>query len=184
MRKTIKLNVIFFTCLIVLVGCQTAKKTPYLCQLPSGNDLGKAIEHAKSDLQRKDCQLRFDDYFMSFLEIAERSPDILHRQTFSKFISWAQVQNIISMTQAKELYSRYFARTFVSLPPDYNNCSSLQEKEDFDNLIAEMGRELRHKERGLVKICGDKAAYQVVYDQYTALLTILEATWLACDRSQ
>ena len=77
----------------------------------------------------------FDSYFGQLIDVAKRDPDMENKRRFSEFLEWAHDQGIIDKIQARSYYNRYFNTTFMSLPDDYNVCSSCPEetKKDIEN---------------------------------------------------
>ncbi|MBW1787086.1 MAG: hypothetical protein JRK53_10800 [Deltaproteobacteria bacterium] len=168
---------------LVLGGC--AKRPVYhpvlapTCGMPEGVMLDEAIAQVRENLANEACQPRFDAYFMKLLEIASGDPDPEHKRRFSDFLVWANEAGLLTKSQAKEKYNRYFNATFMSLPDEYNVCSSCAGKAD---ILRAMEVELSQKETGLLKACADKKTFYRAYDQFSALKLVLEATCLACDR--
>ena len=116
---------------------------------------------------------------LGLIEVAKRDPDIQNRRKFSTFLEWANDEGIIDKIQARNYYNRYFNTTFMSLPDDYNVCSSCSEKSQRD-LEIQLEAELGQKEEGLLKACQDKDAYYIAMDQYDSILLLLDATCTAC----
>ena len=149
------------------------------CTLPSGVNLEEALEHSRADLGRLECEQMFDGYYDRLLDVAKRDPDIENRRRFSEFLVWANDEGIIDKIQARDYYNRYFNTTFMSLPDDFNVCSSCPDVPRKD-LELELQKELGQKEEGLLKACQDKQAYYAAADQYNSILLLLDATCTAC----
>ncbi len=149
------------------------------CTLPSGVNLEEALDHSRADLGRLECEAMFDGYFDRLLDVAKRDPDIENRRRFSEFLVWANDEGIIDKIQARDYYNRYFNATFMSLPDDFNVCSSCPETARRD-LEMELQNELAQKEEGILRACQDKQAYYAAADQYNSILLLLDATCTAC----
>jgi len=148
------------------------------CRPPQTRLIDEAIRQAKSDLQVYECQYAFDSYFDRLLDIAEGSPSKENRKRFSNFLVWCGDQGIITQVQTKAYYNRYFNTTFISLNDDYSTCHYCP---DIDAVEKEMAAELVDKERGLMRICDDKAAYTTASSQFGQLLMVLDATCMSCE---
>jgi hypothetical protein len=149
------------------------------CTLPSGVNLEEALDHSRADLGRLECEPMFDGYYDRLLDVAKRDPDIENRRRFSEFLVWANDEGIIDKIQARSYYNRYFNTTFMSLPDDFNVCSSCTDVARSD-LELELRKELGQKEEGLLRACQDKQAYYAAADQYNSILLLLDATCTAC----
>ncbi len=169
----------FASLVALLSGCQTTAEPA--CPLPQGTNVERSFTHARGDLSRSECQFRFDAYFERLLDIAAGDPSPQNSERFSQFLVWANDQGIISKISAKEHYNRYFSAKFVSLPDDYSNCSYTCRKKQ--EIISNMKTELRDKDRGLLKVTGDKRKYAEANRLYDSVQTLLEATCKACDAS-
>ena len=67
----------------------------------------------------------------------------------------------------------------MSLPDEYNVCSSCSENNQKD-LEIQLEEELGQKEEGLLKACQDKNAFYLASDQYNSIMLLLDATCTAC----
>jgi hypothetical protein len=175
-KKLLLLSAIFG---FLVSACSNRMYLTPSCTLPSGVSLEQALTHSKEDLGRLECETMFDGYYMKLIEIAERDPDILNKRKFSDFLQWANEQGVIDKIQARNYYNRYFNTTFMSLPDDFNVCSSCSEKTQKD-LEGQLEEELGQKEEGLLKACQDKEAYYRAADQYNSVMLLLDATCTAC----
>lgn len=164
---------------VFILSCENRRYLKPSCMLPSGVNLEEALEHSRNDLEHLECEPMFDSYFERLIEVAKRDPDMENKRRFSEFLEWAHGQGIIDKIQARSYYNRYFNTTFMSLPDDYNVCSScsVEAKKDIEN---QMEEELRQKEEGLLKVCRDKNAYYAAADQYNSILLLLDATCMSC----
>jgi len=167
---------------LISVGCvsQKAPATSTLvenCPLPSGYLVDKAFATARSTLTTPSCRYKFDAVFASLLTVCKGAPDMKNKELFSGFLVWAKKEGIISKVQAEEYYTRYFAHRFVSLPDTYQTCSHCS---GLKTLLANCKDELKNKEQGLIKVCGDKATYAKASDDLYKIEVILEATCSAC----
>ena len=149
------------------------------CTLPSGVNLEEALAHSKEDLGHLECETMFDGYYMNLIDIAKRDPDIQNKRKFSEFLEWGNEKGIIDKIQARNYYNRYFNTTFMSLPDDFNVCSSCSEKNQKD-LESRLEEELGQKEEGLLRACQDKNSYYLATDQYNSIMLLLDATCTAC----
>jgi hypothetical protein len=163
----------------LIFSCGSHKHLKTSCILPSGVDLEQALAHSRKDLGHLECEVMFDSYFLRLIEVAKRDPDVANKRRFSEFLQWSHEQGIIDKIQARSYYNRYFNTTFMSLPDDYNVCSSCTEesKKEIEN---QMENELRQKEEGLLKACRDKNAYYAASGQYNSVLLLLDATCMSC----
>jgi hypothetical protein len=180
-QKKGRLNILLlmmFTGLL-LTSCNSRPYVTPSCTLPSGVNLDEALAHSRKDLGHLECEVLFDGYFERLIEVAKRDPDMANRRKFSDFLQWANTEGIIDKIQARNYYNRYFNTTFMSLPDEYNVCSSCSEKSQRDIAI-HLEQELGQKEEGLLKACQDKNAYYVAADQYNSIMLLLDATCTAC----
>ncbi len=164
-----------------LSGCNTLNSNPddttQSCAPMLGHDLDKSFAVARNALSNG-CAHSFDDYFDRLLTIAEGDPDKQNQRRFSEFLVWSADQGIVSKRQATNLYNRYFNIKFIALMGDYNNCSHTCPKQR--TVIANMEQELADKERGLLKVCADNAAYYQADHLLKETELVLEATCTAC----
>jgi len=155
---------------------------PYVnpgCTLPSGVNLEEALDHSKKDLDHLECEVLFDSYYERLVEVAQRDPAMTNKRRFSNFLEWTNTEGIIDKIQARNYYNRYFNTTFMSLPDEYNVCSSCSENKQ-KNLELQLEQELGQKEEGLLRACQDKNAYYAAADQYNSIMLLLDATCTAC----
>ena len=164
---------------LMISSCENRKYLKPACTLPSGVDLEEALAHSRKDLGHLECEPRFDSYFVRLIEVAKRDPDMENKRRFSEFLEWAHDQGIIDKIQARSYYNRYFNTTFMSLPDDYNVCSSCTE-ETKKNIENQMENELRQKEASLLRACRDKSAYYKASGQYNSIMLLLDATCMSC----
>ena len=180
LTNSITIEVSFIAVLALLIfSCGNKQYLKASCTLPSGVNLEEALDHSRKDLARLECEPMFDSYFERLLDVAKRDPDIENRRRFSDFLIWANSGGIIDKIQARDYYNRYFNTTFISLPDDFNVCSSCPEGRKRD-LELELQKELGQKEDGLLRACQDKPAYYAAADQYNSILLLLDATCTAC----
>ena len=164
---------------LLILACENRRYLKPSCTLPSGVDLEEALDHSRKDLGHLECETMFDSYFTRLIEVAKRDPDMENKRRFSEFLEWAHDQGIIDKIQARSYYNRYFNTTFMSLPDDYNVCSSCPE-ETLKDIENQMEKELRQKEDGLLRACRDKSGYYKASDQYNSVLLLLDATCTSC----
>ena len=164
---------------LLLSSCENRKYLKPACTRPSGVNLEEALDHSRKDLGHLECEPMFDDYFVRLIDVAKRDPNMENKRRFSEFLEWTHDQGIIDKIQARSYYNRYFNTTFMSLPDDYNVCSSCtgEAKRNIEN---QMENELRQKEEGLLRACQDKSAYYSASDQYNSILLLLDATCMSC----
>jgi len=163
----------------LILSCENRKYIKPACTLPSGVNLEEALDHSRKDLGHLECEPMFDSYFVRLIDVAKRDPDLENKRRFSEFLEWAHDQGIIDKIQARSYYNRYFNTTFISLPDDYNVCSTCT-GETIKNIENQMENELRQKEEGLLRACRDKGAYYKASDQYNSILLLLDATCTSC----
>ena len=172
-------GVCFLASLVILACAGQAK--PDNALFSRGMGLEQAVSRAQEDLADTDAHPAFGMYFQRLLEIAQGNPDPENKRIFSQFLVWANQEGILTRRQSQDYYNRYFNITFMSLPDDYSVSASCPDKAD---MISAMGLELAQKEEGLVKACKDKESYYLAYEHYKALITVLDATCLACARGK
>jgi hypothetical protein len=164
---------------LLLLACGHQPRVNPSCALPSGVNLEEALDHSKKDLAHLECEVLFDSYYDRLVDVAQRDPEIANKRKFSDFLQWANAQGIIDKIQARNYYNRYFNTTFMSLPDEYNVCSSCSGRKQKD-LEFQLEEELGQKEKGLLRACQDKNAYYAAADQYNAIMLLLDATCTAC----
>ena len=164
---------------LLVFSCSKQQVMQPRCILPSGVDFEEALSHSKTDLKHLECEPRFDHYFEGLIHVAKRDPDIQNKRKFSDFLQWANTEGIIDKIQARDYYNRYFNTTFMSLPDDFNVCSSCSEKGQ-NELELQLEAEMEQKEIGLLRACQDKDAYYAAADQYNTIMLLLDATCSAC----
>jgi len=172
------LCVIAVICLLSL-SCANNNYLKPACTLPSGVNLEEAVAHSREDLSHLQCETMFDSYYERLIDVAKRDPDLENKRRFSDFLEWANDAGIIDKIQARDYYNRYFNTTFMSLPDDYNVCSSCSDQTQRD-LEIQLVEELGQKEEGLLRACRDKQAYYTAAEQYNSILLLLDATCTAC----
>ncbi len=174
-----KLLLIMIVFGLAILSCENRNYIKPSCTLPSGVDLEDALDHSRRDLSHLECETMFDSYFDRLIDVAKRDPHMENKRRFSEFLEWAHGQGIIDKIQARDYYNRYFNTTFMSLPDEYNVCSSCTEetKKDIEN---QMQKELGQKEEGLLRACRDKNGYYKASDQYNSILLLLDATCTSC----
>lgn len=172
------LCVIAVICLLNL-SCVNNNYLKPACTLPSGVNLEEALTHSREDLGHLQCETMFDSYYERLIDVAKRDPDLENKRRFSDFLEWANAEGIIDKIQARNYYNRYFNTTFMSLPDDYNVCSSCSDTTQRD-LEIQLVEELGQKEEGLLRACRDKQAYYTAAEQYNSILLLLDATCTAC----
>ena len=164
---------------LLILSCRNRQYLKLACTLPSGVNLEEALDHSRKDLGHLECEPMFDSYFVRLIDVAKRDPDLENKRRFSEFLEWAHDQGIIDKIQARSYYNRYFNTTFISLPDDYNVCSTCT-GETIKNIEDQMENELHQKEEGLLRACRDKGAYYRASDQYNSILLLLDATCTSC----
>jgi hypothetical protein len=178
-KKTTWLTLCLAAMMCMQLACVGQQKTPPSnpCTLPSGHLVDAAFQTARSTLSQPDCRYQFDAVFAALLQVCEGSPDMAHKEAFSDFLVWSKDQGIISTIQAQERYNRYFTARYVSMPDDYNTCSYCPQ---LRSILSACHDELRDKQTGLLRVCGDKATHAKASSDLQKLELILEATCAAC----
>ena len=161
-----------------LASCASS---PPPCDGPQTRNLTAAVDHVKGALG-SGCAAHFDRYYDDLLRTAEGDPNPENKRVFSEFLVWSADEGILSQRQAKEYYNRYFNVKFMALAGDYNNCSQTCPRRD--RVMLDMERELTDKERGLLRISLDNAAYYRADELYSEVELVLEATCTACTASR
>jgi hypothetical protein len=159
---------------LLLAACATS---PPPCGSPQNRNLERAIEDVKHSLSNG-CEAHFDRFYDDLLNIAEGDPKAENKRVFSDFLLWAGDEGLLSQRQARDYYNRYFNVKFMALQGDYNNCSHTCPRRE--RVMLDMERELGDKERGLLKVSLDNAAYYRADELYQEVELVLEATCTAC----
>lgn len=171
-------TILMLVVVLLFTACQTRKPQPYQCSLPSGYNLADAVSRANADLTHLECQYQFDEYVDRLLDIAATDPKQENKRQFSNFLAQVRDNGVISQLQAKETFQRYFTANFVSLGAFHNNCSTTCKQQA--DAVKKMKMELRDKQLGLLKVVGDKGGYAQADREFNQLLTLIDATCLAC----
>lgn len=166
----------------VVTGCQTAPTNVVRCSMPTGFNVNSAFQHANADLAHLKCHYDYDSYLKTLLNIAASDPKESNKEYFSNFLGQARDHGVISQVQARETYRRYFTADFVSLGHQHNNCTTTCQNQI--DVVKNLKSELRDKHRGFLEATGDKDGYAQADSEYNQLLTLIEATCLACSASQ
>jgi len=148
------------------------------CLLQASHLVDQAFGDAKERLQDAGCQRYFDDYFDTLLESAAGDPGPENKQRFADFLEWSIERGVISNTQGKIRFTRYFHGTYASLPNDRSTCLATRQK---GRVVRDLGEELKQKQAGLLKAVDDKQAWQTAKVNYNDLVFLIEATRLACE---
>ena len=165
----------------ILIGLMTVAacaSTEPGCPSPQTRNLDSAIGFVKTSLTTG-CEAHFDRYYDDLLTIAEGDPKAENKRIFSEFLLWSGDQGLLSTRQAQEYYNRFFNVKFMSMKGDYNNCSHTCPNKQ--RVLFDMERELSDKERGLLKVSTDSAAYYRADELYQEVELVLEATCTACE---
>lgn len=178
--------------MLMLTGCPISEKNtkePVVesasCELGAHKSLTPAIEQAKVKMKHPACQMEFQTIFDDLLDIAEESGASLeHKKTFTGFLLWAEKEGLISKKQMKNTYGRYFSSKFVSSA--VNNQMSIAssvcaKRNGLSQVHSSMDVELIDKQRGLLKVLGDKQEYRQAKAVKENLMTVIEATCSAVD---
>jgi len=160
-----------------LAACSSNPTQTTACSLPQGPNLERAISAARFDLETG-CEHEFDGYFQRLLSIAEGDPKKENKASFSDFLLWANDAGLLSKSQARETYNRYFGIKYVSLVSDYSVCAQTCPHQS--DVMRDMNRELADKEQGLLKISADRLNYTRASNLYQETELVLEATCEAC----
>ena len=116
----------------LLSSCGNQPHVTPSCTLPSGVNLDEALVHSRKDLGHLECEVLFDSYYERLIKVAQRDPAVANKRKFSDFLQWGNTEGIIDKIQARNYYNRYFNTTFMSLPDEYNVCSSCSERNQKD----------------------------------------------------
>lgn len=158
----------------VLTACASNKPA---CVGPQSRNLETAIGEAQTSLMNG-CHAHFDRYYDTLLSTAEGDPRAENKRIFSEFLVWSTDEGLLSNRQAQEYYNRYFNVKFMTLKGDFNNCSHTCPNKQ--RVLLDMEHELTDKERGLLKVSLDTAAYYRADRLYQEMELVLEATCTAC----
>lgn len=167
---------------VLLGACAQDPPQRFSCSVPGGGNVEQAFSHARSDLAHPQCQFQFDGYLDRLIAIAADNPGPENRRRFSEFLSWSRDQGILGQNQAETMYQRFFTTEFTVLEDRYNNCSSTCQRREA--VMGKLREELQDKDRGLIQVLGDRETYTQADLQYNQLLTLMDATCLACTQAQ
>lgn len=163
---------------LMFSGCaSTPSATPAQCSLDSPGSMATLSTTARKELAKPECRGQFMAYFALAMARAESAPDEANRARFAELINDGARHGHLTEHEARRLYTRHFHTTFISLPADYNLCSTLRRKEP---LFAALAAELEDKRRGMLMISSDRAGFAEAQRQYADLMLVFEATALAC----
>ncbi len=164
-----KLIVILFV-MAFSVGCAAEKKQVVVdsCPLPTGYKMGPAIDRAEQTLDL--CPQKLDVVFQALLDIAKHSPNEENGAMIQGMIKRLIRKNLVSEKYSRELYQKYFSRTFVTLPDvkAYNLASEI------DFIKKGLRKELRLKQIGFIECCNDREGYKKVEGEYARIVNFLE----------
>ena len=172
------LSVSFIVLSLVLSSCASNYVMVHgPCAVPQTQNLESVLASSRDILSDQDCTVAFDKHFENLLMVAEGRPGENNNRRFSDFLQWSEKNGIIGNANAKQRYTRYFSRTFVSLPDEYSNCSSACPR--ISSVKSEMRVELNQKERGS-RILSNKQLMLDAHQDYRKVQLLLEATCTSC----
>jgi hypothetical protein len=166
--------------LAVLPGCAVtgAPSTAVApCSVKAPASMQALTADGQALLAAPACHDRFEEYVSLALKRGESAPDAANRARFAELIAAAAKAGALTEHEAQRTYTRYFHTTFVSLPADYNVCSTLRDKK---GLLAGLDTELEDKRRGMLVVAADRAGFQDAQRQHADLRLVLEALDLVC----
>ena len=71
---------------LLMSSCGDQKYVKPACTLPSGVNIGEALDHSRKDLGHLECEPMFDSYFQRLIEVAKRDPEVENKRRFSEFL--------------------------------------------------------------------------------------------------
>jgi trimethylamine:corrinoid methyltransferase-like protein len=154
--------------------------TTSYCSSVEAVTLTSGVEQAKANLSGGACNYKFADYYEQLVDVAKGEPGMSNKRVFNDFLKWANQSQLISKKDAAVYFNNYFGKRFMSLNDTYNVCS-LADKQT--SIFNELERELAQKRKGMLDALGDKIGFSRVAKQKADLVTVLEATWMACDNA-
>lgn len=167
-------NLSVILCILLVSGCITGKpavvSTPPMdtCPMPSGYRMAPAIETAKQTLST--CSEKLDEVFSAVLEVAKHSPAPENATLIQDMLKELIKQNKVSEAYSKNLYQKYFSRTFVSIP----DVKVYRLAGEIDSIKLDLKRELRLKRIGMIECCNDKESYQFAETEFTRVVNFME----------
>ena len=105
---------------LVATGCAAWKPAGVsvpvreFCSMPSGFQMTSAVKTARDTLNN--CPEKLDDVFASLLEVARHRPAPENAAAIQNVLRELVKQNKISEAYSRNLYRKYFSRSFVSMP--------------------------------------------------------------------
>jgi len=127
-----------------------------------------AIETAKQTLNN--CPEKLDEVFSAVLEVAKHSPAPENATLIQDMLKELIKQNKVSETYSKNLYQKYFSRTFVSIP----DVKAYRLSAEIDTIKKDLHRELELKRVGMIEGCNDKESYQYAEAEFTRVVNFME----------
>lgn len=147
-----------------------------VCDAIDSKQVDAAFGEARNNLSRAECAPYFEQNFSKLREVAQGDPGDDNRSRFAAWLNWSSDKGIITARQAKEMYTRYFHDTFVSLPSQGHVCGYLKD----DSLKTAMKLELVQKREGYTRIAGDAEGFNRVHLQYEDMMLMLDSVNSAC----
>ena len=167
-------NLSMILCILLVSGCVTGKPAVVsappvdICPMPFGYRMAPAIETAKQTLSN--CPDKLDVVFSAVLEVAKHSPGPENATLIQDMLKGLIKQNKVSETYSKNLYQKYFSRTFVSIP----DAKVYRLAGEIDSIKKDLKRELGLKRIGMIECCNDKESYQYAEGEFTRVVDFME----------
>jgi hypothetical protein len=139
-----------------------------LCSMPSGFQMAPAIEMARETLNN--CPEKLDDVFISLLAVARHRPAPENAAAIQNLLKELVKQNKISEAYSRNLYRKYFSRSFVSIPDLRVHRLSGQS----DAIKQDLKKELGLKRVGILEVCNDKDSYKHAEAEYARVSDLLD----------
>lgn len=171
-------NLSILLCIFLASGCVTGKPAVVsappvdICPMPSGYRMAPAIETAKQTLSN--CPEKLDEVFSALLEVAKNSPAPENAGLIQDMLKALIKQNKVSEVYSRNLYRKYFSRTFVSVP----DVKIYRLQGEIDSIKKDLKRELGLKRMGMIECCNDKESYQYAEAEFSRLVDFMESLLL------
>lgn len=167
-------NLIVILFILLLSGCTTAKPAVVslppvdTCPMSSGYQMGPAMERAKQTLSN--CPEKLDEVFSAVLEVARHTPAHRNAALIQDMLKELIKQGMVSEAYSKNLYQKYFSRSFVSIP----DVKVYRLSGEIDSIRKGLKRELEFKRVGMIEASNDKESYQYAEAEFIRVLDFME----------
>jgi hypothetical protein len=170
-------KVLVLGCAMLLSACGSTPTKSISCHSPTSKRLNDAVLQSQNTLSQSACAGYVDSHFDALLTIAEGAPGQTNNATLRDYLQWLVDQGLMYEKEAKTRYNSYFNPRYVSLPETQSVCNT---ERSLDDLVLNMDRETKKKERGLQRVLGDNAAYFRAIRNRDNTLLLMSAAIQAC----